>query len=212
MASANSAQEAPSLEATFEVKDGSLRVRALVHNPGKAPIFVFDRLWTLENGSRPIADPEQAYRFVTDRQLRLYLGAAPLPRSKSTMFQNIPYATEVAGGSSQKIELAVPIPVKEYSCYFDEDVPETGYESVDASSVQLVVQYLPGSDDLPLTPSPFDPEAVKIDLPGALDHAATLQTPPHPMQLEVLRRRDDFTRLALPGEPLEPFGAPGSQP
>jgi hypothetical protein len=203
--SASPGNMAVTLNCSFQVEPGkTLKVKARIANPGSSHVYVFNRLWDLDPTNKPIEDPEKMYRFIRDSELRLLLGPAPLPRLKTVTFKNIPYATLIKPGGSVDIETSFPVPATEYSVYF----PETpGNKSTISriNRVALFVRVVETKATFETTAAPFDPAALKIEVPGVLDSARIVSCHSTPVGLDALRRADEFDRLTLPGEAAEPL-------
>ncbi len=185
----------------------TLKLSARLTNSSPADIYVFNRLWDLGPGNVPQPDPHKAYRFIRDSELRLLFGAAPLPRLKTTTYKNIPYATLVKSQSSLNVEESFSLPLEEYSVYFTGD-SKSNVKPVTVSNIVLLVQFVSAQTDYEKTASPFDPEAVKLEVPGILDQARIARCRFNSVHIDALRRTDAFDRLTLPGEQPEPLVLP----
>jgi len=193
------------LQADFKVTGmRDLEIKMTMANHGSESAYVFDRLWTLESASRPVADAEPSYRFIRDGRLQLVLGPCPLPRLRNVTFRNIPHVTVLAAGSELKRTLALSGPIKEYSFYFPEP-SDSGYDQVHVTTVQVVVQYVVARYPLAIEPSRVIPSAMEVVTPGALDGLRTVIVTSPKVELDALRRNDEFDRLTLPGEQPEPL-------
>ena len=185
----------------------TLKLSARLTNSSSTDIYVFNRLWDLGANNVPEPDPHKVYRFIHGSELRLLLGAAPLPRLKTTTYRNIPYATLVKSHHSLNIDESLSLPVEEHSVYFAKDSSSSA-KPVKVNRVVLLVQFVLARSGYECTPGPFDREAVKLEVPGILDHAQTAQCRFNPVEIEALRRTDQFDRLILPGETPEPLVLP----
>jgi hypothetical protein len=193
------------LRCSLQVEVGkTLKIRTRLENSGSEGIYVFNRLWHLDTSSRPADDPEKMYRFIRESELRLLLGPAPLPRLKTVAYRNIPYATLIKPHGTLEVEQSLRLPAQEYSVYFP-SAPGTSPTPVTISRVAMFVVWVESREARETSPSPFDPNAVKIEVPGILDHAQTVGCRVTSATFEGLRRTDEFDRLTLPGEPGEPL-------
>lgn len=193
------------LQADFKVTGmRDLEIKMTMANHGTESVYVFDRLWTLEAASRLVPDPEPTYRFIRDGRLQLVLGPCPLPRLRSATFRNIPHVTALAAGSELKRTLTLSGPIKEYSFYFPEP-SDGGYDKVHVTTVQVVVQYVVARYGLAIEPSRVIPSAMEVVTPGALDALQSVIATSPKVELDVLRRNDEFDRLTLPDEQPEPL-------
>lgn len=194
-----------SLEATFTVRAmKSLDVRARLENRGQWPILVLDRLWTLEGAKTPVRDPERCYRFVRGGLLRLLVGVCPLPRLKMATLKNLPHATRIAEGKGLDLAFTFEGPIGEYSFYFPA-VSTSTTEKVHVGSVELLVQWIAERPGVETRPAMEEPAALDIATAGALDRPETARALSGKVELDVLRRTDEFDRLTLPGEKPEPL-------
>ena len=200
-------KEAPQVEATchFQVTpEGRLQGTVTLRNVGETDVLVFDRLWTVDRDNQPVADPQRVYRFERDGELRLLFGGAPLPRLFLVTFANVPYATRIRAGTAHEIELSFPLPVTEYSCYFDEAASSTCARVV-ARRVRVIVTCLVVRSGVQFAPVAADPTAFKVGPAEIVARASSaVATCPCP-GITVLRRTDMFDRVTLPGETPEPL-------
>jgi hypothetical protein len=162
-----------------------------IYNGGKSPILIFNRLWT--GASKPEADTQKIYRFVASDSLHLLLGKAPLPRFPVT-FRNVPEVTKLSSGAGFEEEIAVPIPVTEYSVYFG-DAGIKAHSKSQITRGQLFVEYVIDAGGIELVPSSVHPGAWLTTNAKALIGHQTLRTTDIPLQADVLRHTDDFSRL-----------------
>jgi len=194
------------LKASFQLTPArGLSIRARIENAGLTDILVLDRLWKLDASSKRALDGEHVYRFERDGSLRLLLGPAPLPRLKSALYRNVPMATRVPARSALDRDLTIVAPLTEYSVYFPETDPRH-HETKSDGTVHLIIDYLMADAKLVTHPSPLDANAVEIENPVlALAGSVRLVQSGTVSAFEVIRRTDEFDRLALPGEAQEPL-------
>lgn len=196
------------LQCSFKVVSGkTLNIETRIVNTGPLDVYVFDRLWDLDQSNHPMADPEKMYRFIRNSELRLLLGPAPLPRLKSAAYKNIPYATLIKARSTLDLKTSFDAPIKEYSVYFPEG-PNTKFTPVTINRVVLLLDLVEARAEFQTTPCPFDPSAVKIEVPGVLDSSKRLSCQSTSLVSPGLLRSDEFDRLTLPGEEAEPLKIP----
>ena len=195
----------PNLKCSLKIEVGkALKIHARLENPGDEGIYIFNRLWHMEASKRPAEDPEKMYRFIRDSELRLLLGPAPLPRLKTVTYKNIPYATLIKPHGILDLEQSLNLPAEEYSAYFPTS-PGTPPAPVNINLVTLSVVWVEAREAHKTSPSPFAPDAVKIEVPGVLDHARYAGCGVRSASFEGLRRTDEFDRLTLHGESPEPL-------
>ena len=189
------------LMASFNLQaEGNLNIRARISNQGEHDIYVFNRLWTLDNSSRLVQDTQNVYRFVSDDSLHIFFGIAPLPHFKTVFYKNIPYMTMIKSKRVSEFEVSIPIPVKEYNVYFAEQTDST-FESLSISDSELLVQYLEADPSIKTRASILDPMALELLSPLNPTQIKMLRSPKISIQLKVLRRADDFSRPLLPTNP-----------
>jgi hypothetical protein len=199
----NGSNPMPKLECSFDLSPGKqLKVKAKVVNSGAKEIFVFNHLWTLKAG-KPVADAEQVYRFVRNSELRLLWGIAPAPRLTTVTYRNIPFATPVSAGRTLEWEYSVALPAKEYSVYYQEE-PKEGYKPQQAGRAVVLVHFVEAQPKLTTSPSGLG-GAVKVSTPEAMDSHQTLTCSSQPMQIDVLLRTGDFSRIMVRDEKPEPL-------
>ncbi len=183
----------------IHVDSRALEIHFSVQNGEASPLYVLDRLWMLDRGSRVVSDPQRVYRYVRDKTLRLLLGNAPLPRRKSVLYRNVPNATLVPPGRALERDLEIPVPVSEYSPYFKGEKP-SDYADAPVTSVELFVDYIPSGPDIATAPASYDSAALTFDTPGVWAHARRLRSGLLSVSTLARRRTDPFDRLFLPDE------------
>jgi hypothetical protein len=188
------------LACSFSLGSDQLDVKVKIRNDGDADLFVLNRLWDTNHG-RDVDDPEKVYRFVRNSDLRLLWGIAPLPRLKSTMFRNIPFATILRPHSSLDWDYSVKVPVSEYNVYFE--APKGGASVPSAvERVVVIVEFVEAQSGLTTTPTELG-SAVKVSTPHATGSRKAVICTSGPIQLEALLRTDRFSRFNLPNEQPE---------
>jgi hypothetical protein len=183
---------APNLEAKFAHTGGELHVNYTLH-AGDKPLLVFNRLRDL---GKPGPGSEQVYRYVVEDKLQLQLGTPPLPENGMEVYaRNVPHVSKLAAHHILKGKLVLPVPVYEYSCYFE--IPKVSTAEAQVQQVILAVQYSdePIAELPPVhgTPDAFLPPAgayrtakwltVKspaLTLPVALNHSTYFSRPTLP--------------------------------
>jgi len=179
------------VDASLFRREKAFEVQYRVVNTDKQPTFVYDRLWTLNEGQY-VADREGVYRFFEKGKLNLLLGAAPLPTMMLPTFRNEPHVRRVEAGGALEGKLVVNTPVTEHNCYFDEVDPATQHDR--ARVVELFVEYV-GAKDPSTQPSTVDPSALQITTPAVLERRRLIRTGAIAFELDVQRRTGDFSRL-----------------
>lgn len=182
-----------------------LAIHYRIKSLSNADIWVFDRLWS-GSGSNMGRDPEGAYRFERGGNLRLLLGAAPLPRRTTVLMRVMPFARRLPAQGMLEGDLTMAIPVSEYSVYFTESrngVDPSAAASKHVERVTLMLQYVLVGPDLPAQKVKALPDVFKLPAFALADAKVALSE--MPLALEVLRRTDNFDRVDLPGEASEPF-------
>ncbi len=190
---------AVALRATATVVDSKrLRLAIDVDNGGTGRIYVLDRLWMLDRANNIVADPEHAYRFVVGDALRIVLGNCPLPRFKSVLYRNVPYATLVEPGTVYRRELDFSLPVREYSAYFKGET-ESNYADARLAAVEVFVDYIPDDPALAKDRSPLE-GAHGFDTPGYWERSQRVRSGRLAIAAPAKKRTDVFDRLFLPDE------------
>lgn len=197
--------DSPLLTARFEVRAlRDLMVQAELCNRASHDVFVCDRLWTLEGGSRPMPDPERVYRFVHGHSLRLLFGPCPLPRRYAALFRNLPHLTRLPPGKSLPIQLELAGPIREYSFYFPW-LAASGERRVAVREVEVIVGYVADRPGIEVGDSWLGPPALEMRSPEAWNRVAFAQACSPRVELDVLERTDYFERFHMAGEPLPPL-------
>jgi hypothetical protein len=196
---ANAASGAVALRATATAVDNKrLRIAIEVDNRGNERIYVLDRLWMLDRSNNIVADPEGAYRFIVGDTLRILLGNCPLPRMKSVLYRNVPYATLVEPGTVYRRELDYPLPVREYSAYFKGETA-SNYADARLDAVEVFVDYIADDPALAKDTSPLE-GAHGFDTPGYWERSQRLRSGRVAIAAPAKKRTDPFDRLFLPDE------------
>jgi len=176
-----------SLAAKLTKTDGRLDVQYTVQNGSESPILVFNRL---HSGGHPReVDNELAYRFVSGDVLNLLLGPAPLP-SVPVTFKNMPEVTRIEPYASFRAQLSAPIPVIEYSVYFEPGGPDKHVAGT-IHKVELFANYVDATGIETIESKTF-PGAFTAMSPGKLQ---TVRSGPIALTLDVVREAGDFSRL-----------------
>jgi len=136
------------LETTFQQRaDRGLNVQVLYQNNSGEVVYVFDRQWTLNQANQFQPDNIGAYRFLDDADtLVLLVGPAPLPRSMSVLYENVPHATRLDPGQRRELRLSIVGPIAEETAYFPV-LPNSTFTPVEVRHVELVLSYLPASSE-----------------------------------------------------------------
>lgn len=192
------------LECSFELTPAhDLKVKVKVWNRGAADLFVLNHLWKMSSDGHDVDDPEQVYRFVRDAELRLLWGIAPLPRLKSTMYRNVPFATAVKPQSSLAWEYSAKVPIAEYNVYFS-DSHGAAHQSSRVKRVVVIVDVVAAKAGVTTTPSGLG-SSIKVSTPEAVGAHQSIVCASGVIELETLRRTDSFSRFNMPNEKPEPL-------
>jgi hypothetical protein len=183
---------------SLEVVGGKLSIHYEIVNHEAQDAYVLNRPSTSQGG----LDSEKVYRFERDGTLRLLLGVAPLPRRKSVLYRNVPFATRIAPNGTLKDTVALNMPVSEYSPYFAMGGSD---EIKHVDRVVLLVDYFLAEAGIPVKAVPDMPGLFKATGASRRFVKMLLSEKRSPSPIEVKRRTDEFDRIDLPGEAPEPF-------
>ena len=129
-----------SVELTGSVKktETTLEIRYDLKNISKDPVLAWDVL-TGESGGQEIVKPELGYVCVVEPDtLRVVRAVLQLPFDRDVYMKEIPYAREVAPGTSVKGKIVLPLPVEEFNPYYGPAGPEQE-KKVDLSRIVLMI-------------------------------------------------------------------------
>jgi hypothetical protein len=192
------------LDCSFDVASGQyLRVKVKLINQGAVDLFVLNHLWKLNSQSSDVDDPEHVYRFVRNSELRLLWGIAPLPRLKSTLYRNTPYATAVRPRSSLEWDYSTKIPVSEYNVYFAGSHGGPFQASM-VERVVVIVEVIEAKSGVLTKPSGLG-SSVEVTDSDAVESRKSIVCASGAIELATLRRTDQFSRLDMPNEAPEPL-------
>ena len=183
----------------------SLSIHYTVRSLSNSQIWVLDRPWT-GSANKVSLDSEGAYRFERNGELRLLLGAAPLPRRSPVLLRVMPYVRPLPAHGVLEGDLSMPVPVPEYSVYFAQ--PRTGVDpsavkATHTERVTLLVQYIVAGPTLKAEALRDFPGVLKLPAFALAEAKVAHSTVSLP--LDVLRRTGDFDRVTMPGEADEPL-------
>lgn len=159
-------------------------------------VYLADRLWDYDPKGRRVPDPRGVYRFVRGRSLRLVFWQAPRPPGLQLRVVYTPLFSRVRAGETLRKEVAIGLPVDEYSSLARDVGSPT--EVVLATQVALALGYraratMPADPKPPLNESPEEAGYIVRD-PWRLISIA--ESSPIP----VRRRLGEIPRPVLPGD------------
>ncbi len=116
-----------------------------------------------------------------------------LPSLASVEVRDIPFATKVEAGSEFAEKVELPLPLEEYSPYFQKDFNSKVEERI-SERIYLVVQFIREQEGLEVKETKI-PNAVKVYHRELIAKAETLKSDKRPIEVRVNRRLDTFERF-----------------
>ncbi len=104
----------PTIQIQVKVDPTRLAVTYTVHNTGKEPVVVFDRMWDM---AKEAMDANWVYVEVQQGSANLKRAMELKPRGLSVEQPPVPYGRELAGGASTTGGFELPLPLSERSAY-----------------------------------------------------------------------------------------------
>jgi hypothetical protein len=159
-------------------------------------LYVTDRLWDHDTTGRRITDPFGVYRFVSGDRLRLVFAQAPHASNLRPHICYAPLSSRVRVGEIHRRQVAIALPVDEYSALARNVAAPTALDHV--SKVDLVFGIRCRSE---MDRDPAPPLGASESV-GYLVHDAKLLVSSCDVEALPVRRRTVYMpRFALPGEP-----------
>lgn len=181
------------LKVDFRVQEKVLRVKYTATNEGPVPAYLLDVLWMFTDEGAFALDPHHAVVSLhADGSLHVGKILPPLPTLCSVEFAIMPFAHVVQPRDSFEGSFDLPLPVREYNPYYDEE--GATWQTVEVKTAQFYLSWMPAMPDLE---TPADPLGVGVRLkhPALLKLVQTLQTPPSPLAVQGEMRTDEFERF-----------------
>ena len=180
------------LAASFNAKAASLEVEYKVRNTTDKPIYVFNVI--LDTDKIEMVSPFKFYSCLRDDGTVVLAKAIPkLPAITSVEVRDIPYTTKIEPGKEFAEKVEVPLPLEEYSPYFQKD-HNSKTEERTAERIYLVLQYVQEQDGLEIKETNI-PNAFKVRHPELFTKVQTLKSDVRPVEIKVNRRLDTFERF-----------------
>ena len=180
------------LAASFIEKASSLEVEYKVRNATNNPIYIFNVV--LDTDQIETLSPFKFYSCLREDGTIVLAKAIPkLPSLASVEVRDIPFATKVEAGSEFAEKVEVPLPLEEYSPYFQKDFNSKVEERV-SEKIYLVVQFIREQEGLEVKETKI-PNAVKVYHRELIAKAETLKSDKRPIEVRVNRRLDTFERF-----------------
>jgi hypothetical protein len=191
------------LEGRVAKTDAELLVGFRLQNEAGTRIYVFDAPLQLGSDQTPFVNPSGIARSERDGCVRLIWGCPPLPAIGTFAIHHYPLATVVEPGAAFALELALPLPLAEYSPYF-RDAAATQTNEVTARRLEVYVQYATPREGLSVEPTPWARDHFHVrPLPQLGAKAAEFVRADAGLHFTVRRRIGRFARLTLPSESHE---------
>ena len=168
----------------------------VLHNRGRAAVYVMDALPSVDPASRAARANDQAAVVMLGAKGDAVVGKfiAPLPPDRRVVLPVIPLARLLGPGEALERRLEMPMPLAETSPYFA-DLPLRGYEMVEIAGVVFTIGFWPaGAEGLAAAAVDYAPGLFAVT---ARDPRRTAQSVSQrfPVKgLQLFKRNDNFPR------------------
>jgi hypothetical protein len=182
----------PKLEVAFNASETSLEVTYKVKNTTSSDIYLFNVI--MHTDQPDTLSPHKFYSCIRDDGTLVLAKMIPkLPSIGSVEFREIPYVTKVEAGKEFSEKEVLPLPLEEYSPYFQKNA-ESKTEVRLAERGILVVQFIRQKDGLEVKETKI-PNAFSVWHQNLFGNVETLSTDSRPVGVKVDRRLDTFERF-----------------
>jgi len=182
-----------SLEATAEKTGTDLIIKYQVRNLSDQVIYLWDRMIGY-NDQGQFIDPGSAYVFYEEPDtVRVIAGVLPLPKSRDVGRKEIPYARTFPPNSTLEGEIRLPLPVKEFSPYF-EAMTEENQKEVECKQIRLLVGWTTPRKGMKITERNVGGEEVVAIRGGWEKPYHRIMEKLIPVETELLTYTSDFER------------------
>jgi hypothetical protein len=175
-----------------------LRMHYTVTNRGSRDIYLLDAYPGGDPQSRKAAaDYNAVYACLKDNNTACLLkGIPPLPADRMVLVRIMPLGTKLAPGQSIERVFEVPLPLMEQNHWYYASLSPEGYDSVKVKTLILAVQFLRSTvEGFNAEPAPHGPNLFKVRSKNTAGHAETISCEIAVQALQVLKRKDFFSRL-----------------
>jgi hypothetical protein len=171
-----------------------------IENRSAADIYALDLTPAVDPNTRTAyADPNAAYvSLLPDDRAFILKGIAPLPHDRTVTVRVMPLGTRIAPGGALERTTEIPLPLAEHGPY-DGELPLRQYEQVEVVEVVFAVQFLRSTvEGFGAVPADYAPGAFHVQGRNTVGQAETLSCRLPTKNLPLLKRTDNFTRVAAP--------------
>ena len=175
-----------------------LRIHYTVTNHGSTDIYLLDVYPGGDLQSRKAAaDYNAVYACLKDNNTAYLLkGIPPLPADRMVLVRIMPLGTKLAPGQSIERVFEVPLPLREQNHWYYASLSPEGYDSVKVKTLILAVQFLRSTvEGFNAEPAPHGPNLFKVRSKDTAGQAETMTCEIAVQDLQMLKRRDFFSRL-----------------
>lgn len=185
------AQEEVRLDVEAVIQGNVVHISYSVSNARKHPIYIMNKLWSMNKIGDYIEPISPAYVCVTENNLGHFLKGIPsLPQNQFVEMRVIPFATKVESGEKFSESLEIPLPIDEYNPYFPANHNST-YQSNNVEALIFTLHFLSELEGLIAKEAPLD-NGLLLMHPRLLAEFETLQSERIELQMPVRKRLDYF--------------------
>jgi hypothetical protein len=175
-----------------------LRMHYTVSNRGSTDIYLLDAYpGGAPQSRKAAADYNAVYACLKDNNTAYLLkGIPPLPADRMVSVRLMPLGAKLAPGQSIQRMFEVPLPLREQNHWYYAPLSPEGYDSVNVKRLILGVQFLRSTvEGFNAEPAPHGPNLFKVEGKNTAGQAETLTCEIAVQDLQMLKRRDFFSRL-----------------
>ncbi len=188
----------PVLTCHQEFLPDNLRMHYTVSNRGSKDIYLLEAYPAGAPGSKKaIADYNSVYACLKDSNVAYLLkGIPPLPEDRMVLVRIMPLGMKLAPGKSIERAFEVPLPLREQNRWYYPPLGSEGYEGVKVKALILAVQFLKSTiEGFNAEPAPHGPDLFRVRGKNTVGQAETVTCEIAVQDLQMLRRKDTFSRL-----------------
>ena len=184
-------QEKPQLDVEAVIQGDIVHVSYSVSNTGKRPIYLMNKLWSMDNIGDYIDPVMPVYVCIAKDNLGRFLkGIPPLPQNQFVEMRVIPFATKVESGEKYIESFKIPVPIDEYNPYFPANNDST-YQLNNVEALIFTLHFLSELEGLSVKETPMD-NSLLLMHPRLLAEFETLQSERIELQMPIRKRLDYF--------------------
>jgi hypothetical protein len=182
-----------------ELLPGKLKINytVSVSKSTNSDVYVLDVLPTANLETRqPLADLAVVYlSWKAPATAHILKGIPPLPVGRRVLVRRMPLGTKIAPGGKLERTFELPLPLIEQGPY-DPPLKRESYDGVEVNELLLTVQFVRSTlEGFNAQPVAHGPDLYYVRARFLVDRAESLNCDFHFGPIELLRRKEGFTRV-----------------